>query len=176
MKAPVGLLSGRAVLRSKMEGHCPDKLGGICNKGYHGLQGASRWFCKIYCNKAVIVGLIGDKLSKKYQILVDRRIVGLSMMCYTEEAEVLFLYLARYSFGESQPKGRIGKRLYLYYRCSTSPRCRCCRAGLFDTSPVAEKVYKNSENRRKQGVSCGFRCICRCSICPVRAQPWCARC
>jgi len=29
---------------------------------------------------------------------------------------------------------------------------------------------KNSENRRKQGVSCGFRCICRCSICPVRAQ------
>ena len=25
MKAPVGLLSGRAVLRSKMEGHCPDK-------------------------------------------------------------------------------------------------------------------------------------------------------
>ena len=25
MKAPVGLLSGRAVLRSKMEGRCPDK-------------------------------------------------------------------------------------------------------------------------------------------------------
>ena len=25
MKAPVGLLSGSAVLRSKMEGHCPDK-------------------------------------------------------------------------------------------------------------------------------------------------------
>ena len=47
---------------------------------------------------------------------------------------------------------------------------------IFDTSPVAGKVYKNSENRRKQGVSCGFRCICRCSICPVRAQPWCARC
>ena len=33
MKAPVGLLSGRAVLRSKMEGHCPDKLGGISIKG-----------------------------------------------------------------------------------------------------------------------------------------------
>ena len=51
MKAPVGLLSGRAVLRSKMEGHCPDKLGGICDKGYHGLRRASRWFCKIYGNK-----------------------------------------------------------------------------------------------------------------------------
>lgn len=47
---------------------------------------------------------------------------------------------------------------------------------IFDTSPVAGKVYKNSKNRRKQVVSCGFRCICRCSICPVRAQPWCARC
>ena len=41
---------------------------------------------------------------------------------------------------------------------------------IFDTSPVAGKVYKNSENRRKQGVSCDFRCICRCSICPIRAQ------
>ena len=41
---------------------------------------------------------------------------------------------------------------------------------MFDTSPVAGKVYKNSENRRKQGVSCDFRCICRCSICPIRAQ------
>ena len=58
MKAPVGLLSGRAVLRSKMEGRCPDKLGGICGKEYHGLQRASRWFCKFYCSKAVIVGLI----------------------------------------------------------------------------------------------------------------------
>ena len=58
MKAPVGLLSGRAVLRSKMEGLYPDKLGGICDKGYHGLRRASRWFCKFYCSKAVIVGLI----------------------------------------------------------------------------------------------------------------------
>ena len=58
MKAPVGLLSGRAVLRSKMEGHCPDKLGGICDKEYHGLRRASRWFCKFYCSKAVIVRLI----------------------------------------------------------------------------------------------------------------------
>jgi len=58
MKAPVGLLSDRAVLRSKMEGFYPDKLGGICDKGYHGLQRASRWFCKFYCSKAVIVGLI----------------------------------------------------------------------------------------------------------------------
>ena len=42
MEAPVGLLSGRAVLRSKMEGRCPDKLRGICDREYHGLQGASR--------------------------------------------------------------------------------------------------------------------------------------
>ena len=62
MKAPVGLLSGRAVLRSKMEGHCPDKLGGIFDKGYHGLRRASRWFCKIYRDKAVIVGLIRRKV------------------------------------------------------------------------------------------------------------------
>ncbi|MGG6492066.1 UNVERIFIED_CONTAM: hypothetical protein NY603_03655 [Bacteroidetes bacterium 56_B9] len=58
MKAPVGLSSGRAVLRSKVEGLYPDKLGGIFDKGYHGLQRASRWFCKFYCSKAVIVGLI----------------------------------------------------------------------------------------------------------------------
>ena len=46
----------------------------------------------------------------------------------------------------------------------------------FDTSPVAGKVYKNSENRRKQGVFCGFRRICWCSICPISAQlrfVWC---
>ena len=42
MKAPVRLLSGRAVLRSKMEGLCPDKLGGIFDKGYHGLRSTSR--------------------------------------------------------------------------------------------------------------------------------------
>ena len=58
MKAPVGLLSGRAVLRSKMEGRCPDKLGGICDKEHYGLQRAPRWFCKFYCSKAVTVGLI----------------------------------------------------------------------------------------------------------------------
>ena len=34
------------------------KIGGICDKGYHGSQGTSRWFCKIYCGKAVIVGLM----------------------------------------------------------------------------------------------------------------------
>lgn len=44
---------------------------------------------------------------------------------------------------------------------------------IFDTKQAAGKVYKNSENRRKQGVSRGFRCICRCSICPIRAQPRC---
>lgn len=39
---------------------------------------------------------------------------------------------------------------------------------IFDTKQAAGKVYKNSENRRKQGVSCGFRCICRYSIGPIR--------
>ena len=37
---------------------CPDKLSEICNKGYHGLWRASRWFCKVYCRNAVIVGLV----------------------------------------------------------------------------------------------------------------------
>ena len=58
MKAPVGLLSGRAVLRSKMEGRCPDKLCGICDREYHGSQDVLRWFYKIYCGKAVKVRLI----------------------------------------------------------------------------------------------------------------------
>ena len=29
--------------------------GGICDREYHGLQSTSRWFCKIYCGKAVKV-------------------------------------------------------------------------------------------------------------------------
>ena len=41
-----------------LSGRGPDKLGGIGDKGYHGLRSASRWFCKFYCSKAVIVGLI----------------------------------------------------------------------------------------------------------------------
>ena len=111
MKAPVGLLSGRAVLRSKMEGHCPDKLGGICDKGYHGLQGASRWFCKIYCDKAVIVGLIGDKLSKKYQILVDRRIVKRQKQPHAPARRPdqgnSRLYDGMYAAGKQPPCGQI---------------------------------------------------------------------
>ena len=63
MKAPVGLLSNGTVLHSKMEGHCPDKLGGICDRERQGLQGASRWFCKFYCRNAVIVGLIARRSS-----------------------------------------------------------------------------------------------------------------
>ena len=63
MKAPVGLSSGRAVLRSKMEGLCPDKLGGICDRECQDLQGASRWFCKFYCRSVVIVGLIARRSS-----------------------------------------------------------------------------------------------------------------
>ena len=39
------------------------KISGICDREYHGSQGASRWFWKIYCGKAVIVGLIGGCLS-----------------------------------------------------------------------------------------------------------------
>ena len=39
------------------------KISGICDREYHGSQGASRWFCKIYCGKALIVGLIGGCLS-----------------------------------------------------------------------------------------------------------------
>ena len=30
----------------------------IWNKGYHGSVGASRWFCRIYYGKAIIVGLV----------------------------------------------------------------------------------------------------------------------
>ena len=42
-----------------MDGFKPiHKIGGICDREYHGLQGASRRFCKFYCDKVVIVGLI----------------------------------------------------------------------------------------------------------------------
>ena len=42
-----------------MDGFKPiHKIGGICDREYHGLQGASRWFCEIYCDKVVIVGFI----------------------------------------------------------------------------------------------------------------------
>ena len=47
-----------AAQKLSLSGHCPDKLGGIGDKGHHGLRRASRWFCKFYCGKAVIVGLI----------------------------------------------------------------------------------------------------------------------
>lgn len=39
------------------------KTSGIFDREYHGSQGGSRWFCEIYCAKAVIVGLIGGCLS-----------------------------------------------------------------------------------------------------------------
>ena len=44
---------------------------------------------------------------------------------------------------------------------------------ILDTGPVSGKVYKNSENRRKQGVSCGFRCSCRYSISLTSGHPGC---
>ena len=59
-KSPSGAFkrpNGLALARWR--GLRPDKLGGICDKEYHGLRSASRWFCKFYCSKAVIVGLIG---------------------------------------------------------------------------------------------------------------------
>ena len=34
------------------------KSSGICDREYHGSQGASRWFCKIYHDKAVEVRFI----------------------------------------------------------------------------------------------------------------------
>lgn len=41
---------------------------------------------------------------------------------------------------------------------------------IFDTSPVAGKVYKIAKTAGNKAFSCDFRCICRCSICPIRAQ------
>ena len=57
-ESPSGAFKRQRGLRQQMEGLRPDKLGGICDKEYLGLQRASRWFCKFYCSKAVIVGLI----------------------------------------------------------------------------------------------------------------------
>ena len=48
-----------AMLEQGLGKALPDKLGGICDKGHHGLRRASRWFCKVYYGKAMIVGLIG---------------------------------------------------------------------------------------------------------------------
>ena len=42
----------------------------IWNKGYHGSVGASRWFCKIYCGKAVVVGLICVVCSKSHIVTI----------------------------------------------------------------------------------------------------------
>ena len=48
---------------AELVGARPDKLSGICDRECQGLQGASRWFCKFYCDKAVIVGLIAWRSS-----------------------------------------------------------------------------------------------------------------
>ena len=48
------------------------KFGGICDRGYHGLLGASRWFCKIYCGKAVIVGLMKSHIGGKFLLLTNK--------------------------------------------------------------------------------------------------------
>ena len=51
-------------------------------------------------------------------------------------------------------------RHHVMHRChqeASRPIARVYKDVIFDTSPVAGKVYKNSENRRKQDVSCGFR-------------------
>ena len=51
------------------------KIGGICDREYHGLQGASRWFCKIYCGKAtkvcLIWGILFQSLRKYDSFLTD---------------------------------------------------------------------------------------------------------
>ena len=45
--------------------------GGSCGE-YHGLQGASRWFCEIYCGKAVIVGLMKSHIGGKFLLLTNK--------------------------------------------------------------------------------------------------------
>ena len=61
----IGCVAGRYVLSGQSSaesggyhGENHHFSGRIWNRGYHGSAGASRWFCKIYCGKAVIVGLI----------------------------------------------------------------------------------------------------------------------
>ena len=61
----IGCVAGRYVLSGQSSaesggyhGENHHFFGRIWNKGYHGSVGTSRWFCKIYCGKAVIVGLI----------------------------------------------------------------------------------------------------------------------
>ncbi len=45
----------------------------ICDREYHGLQGASRWFCEIYCGKkAVIVGLMKSHIGGKFLLLTNK--------------------------------------------------------------------------------------------------------
>ena len=51
------------------------KISGICDREYHGLLGASRWFCKIYCGKAtkvcLIWGILFQSLRKYDSFLTD---------------------------------------------------------------------------------------------------------
>ena len=72
------------------------------------------------------------------------QVVGRDVDFLTVEA-VADCILAEHLFRFQQQRTRTARRIY--------------KDVIFDTSPVAGKVYKNSENRRKQGVSCGFRCI-----------------
>jgi hypothetical protein len=57
-------------------------FGRIWNKGYHGSVGASIWFCKFYCGKAAIVGLIQQK-PKVYAEKFCTQIGKSSYLCYT---------------------------------------------------------------------------------------------
>ena len=72
------------------------------------------------------------------------------------------------------------RQLYLYKLIHEYgyPASRIYKDVIFDTHPVAGKMYKNSENRRKQGVSCGLRCSCRYSISLTSGHPGhgCSRC
>ena len=62
-----------------MDGFKPiHKIGGICDREYHGLQGASRWFCEIYCDKVVIVGLIFKRFYRS-RFSQDTQGIGLGL-------------------------------------------------------------------------------------------------
>ena len=64
----IGCVAGRYVLSGRLSaesggyhGENHHFSGRIWNKGYHGSIGASRCFFKIYCGKAVKVGLLSVK-------------------------------------------------------------------------------------------------------------------
>ena len=106
-------------------------------------------------NKYIMRNIEFIKINIVQEHIDTAQVVGRQVDFLTEEALTHILFAQNLGRLQQQGAGAAG-RVY--------------KDVIFDTSPVAGKVYKNSENRRKQGVSCGFRCICRFSICPIRAQ------